>query len=162
MNQEDHFQPFSGQIALGLLRFQCGRWHAPALHLHASRRHLKRSPFGNPQIAQCKQHDALRRVLGQPVVTHAGASEWAFNETERGVSIGTHAELYRLRHAPQAGLKRALIQRIALARTRGRVLAVTSVMAHQGAQLGGRNTCVPTQELRPAHASELVRLKGAD
>jgi len=162
MKHEIRFHLSPLQIDPDLLGNQAGLGYRPALHSREPRRSFKRSFTGRPQIPQGNKRDPLRRVFGQPVVTLLDANELEPHELNPGIKLGMSADLHPLRFASKASPARAPIERIARAWTHGRVPAVTSVTARHGGKLGVRNTRTPMQELRPAHASELVRLKGGD
>ena len=163
MNQGAHFLLFPAQIACGLLRVHSWPRHCHARHWHAVGRTLKRSPFGNLQITQCKQHDLLRTVLGPPLVTHPCATERTFGLTQRGFCIGPHAALHLPHLAYQAGQKRAPIQRIAPRRV-WQVASGNKRNVHHGLALDGCSACLElhVHEAARGRASDLVRLKGAD
>lgn len=141
MNQEAHILLFPAQIACGSLRVQYWRRHCHARHWHAAGRTLKRSPFGNLQITQCKQHDLLRAVLGPPMVTHPCATGRTFGLTQWGLGIGPHAALHLPRLAYQAGQKRAPIQRIAPRRV-WQVASCNKRNVHHGLALDGCSACL--------------------
>ena len=92
-----------------------------SLKAHSSVRSLNNSLSGHPQVAQGKQRDQLRRVLGQPFVAHLGKTELALDNAKRVLYLGAHAGLELLGLVQQTGPRRLLVQRPALARTHGHV-----------------------------------------
>ena len=111
MKPEVRFYRFCGHVAPGLLPFQAAGVRLPALQAHSSLRSLKNSPSGHPQIAQGKQRDQLRRVLGQSLVANFGVAELALDDPERVFHLGTDAGLELL----------SLVQQLAPGRLPGRM-----------------------------------------
>lgn len=119
MKPEVRFHRFPGQVAFGLLPFQavCGR--LPALQAHSSKRPLKNSPSGHPQIAQGKQRDELRRILGQATVSDLAEPELAFDDPERVFHFCPHTGLELFGFVQQGAQLRLFIQCPAFARSHG-------------------------------------------
>lgn len=66
--------------------------HLSGLQAHSSL-HAHELPACHPQIAQCKQRDQLRRVLGQPFVAHPGKAELTLDDPKRALDLGMHTGL---------------------------------------------------------------------
>jgi len=115
------FQRFFGRNAPYLPPLQATAGRLPALQAHLSPCSLNNSLSGHPQVAQGKQRDQLRRVLGQPFVAHLGKTELALDNAKRVLYLGAHAGLELLGLVQQAAPRRLLVQRPALARTHGHV-----------------------------------------
>jgi len=115
------FQRFFGLDAPNLQPLQAAAGRLAALQTLSSVRFLNNSLSGHTQIAQGKQRDQLRRVLGQPFVAHLGKTELALDNAKRVLYLGAHAGLELLGLVQQAVPRRLVIQRAALARTHGHV-----------------------------------------
>jgi hypothetical protein len=97
--------------------FQGGRGRFPALQAHSCLHSLKNSLPGHPQIAQRKQRDQLRRVLGQAPVAHLHEAELALDHPKRMPHLGPDAGLDLLQLLDQSVTAAAVVQRLALARS---------------------------------------------
>ena len=75
-----------------LLLFQAAGGHLPLSQAHSSP-HTHQLSARHPQIAQRKQRDQLRRVLGQPFVAHLGKAELTFDHPKRVLHFGAHTGL---------------------------------------------------------------------
>ena len=65
----------------------------PLPAFRASSPHSHKLSARHPQIAQGKQRDQLRRVLGQPFVTDLGETKLAFDDSEGVPHLGPHTGL---------------------------------------------------------------------
>ena len=83
----------------------------PRLQAHSSPGSLKNSPSCHPQMAQGKQSDQLRRVLGESFVANLGEPKLAFDDPERVFHFGPYTGLELLSHIRQGSQLRLFIQR---------------------------------------------------
>lgn len=88
---------FPGHIALGLQPFEAACGPSAALRMHSSPPSHELSA-SHSQVAQRKQRDELRRILGQALVANIGEAELALDDSEGVFHLGanTGLELFRL------------------------------------------------------------------
>lgn len=93
MNSQPHQRRSVGLFAPRIGPFQPGRERLPSLQARSCLHPLKNSLPGHPQIAQRKQRDQLRRVLGQAPVAHLHETELALDHPKRTLHLGPDAGL---------------------------------------------------------------------
>jgi hypothetical protein len=91
MKPETRFHRFSGHICPDSRPSQAAGGRLPALQTHSSQRALNNSFSSHPQVAQGKQREQLRRVLGQPFVANLGEAELTLDHSERVLDLGANA-----------------------------------------------------------------------
>ena len=134
--------PLTGHIDPGLLHFQAAEGGRPLPQACSSLRPLRRAPSGHPQIAQAKQRDPVRGVLGQPFVAQRVASEPMRDDPTRVFNLGAHAGL----HLPPASCTKRSPYPAPLACMQAWPRAsFNKQKGHHGGELGARHTFIATQ-----------------
>jgi hypothetical protein len=88
MNPEARFHRFSGHSCLESRPSQAAGGRLHALQTHSSQHSLNNSFSSHPQVAQGKQREQLRRVLGQPFVANLGETELTLEYPKRMLDLG--------------------------------------------------------------------------
>lgn len=89
------------------------------IRAHSCRGPVQNSLTRHPQVAQCKQREQLRRVLGQVSIAHLHMTELAFDHAKRVFHLGTDTGLGLLQFLQDRAHGRVLVQLTALSRHHG-------------------------------------------
>jgi hypothetical protein len=119
MNPEARFHRFSGHSCLESRPSQAAGGRLHALQTHSSQHSLNNSFSSHPQVAQGKQREQLRRVLGQPFVANLGETELTLDHPKRMLDLGANAGFDLFQFILEGVTGFGLVQRFALARRHG-------------------------------------------
>ena len=128
MKPEARFHRFPGLCCLESRPSQVAGGRLPALQTHSSQRALNNSFSSHPQVAQGKQREQLRRILGQPFVANLGEAELALDHPERVLDLGANAGLDLFQFVLEGVTGFGFVQRFTLARQHGNLPAHLGVL----------------------------------